>query len=192
MHATKIRVVYGDVEFTEPLIAFRLTRRLYALCWTGTERPSVLLERTTTWLVTHKGLLPGCTMLERYIARLRSRVEERLWPPLGSGISIDQQTRLESLLVSSGDSRNSPLDRLRSGPVVASSRPMSLALMRLQAVRELARFAGAVKASAILRLPALRRLATVAVCLDVKCLVPAHENPQRTLVGGASTKTAVR
>src|SRR3546814_1482471 len=90
-----------------------------------------------------------------------------------------QQTRLEGLLVSSGGSRNSPLDRLRTGPKVASSRSMSLTLMRLQAVRELgirlpaatripatrvaalARFAGAAKANAILRLPALRRLATL-------------------------------
>lgn len=29
---------------------------------------SVLFERTTTWLVTHKVLLPGCTTLERYVA----------------------------------------------------------------------------------------------------------------------------
>ena len=68
--------------------------------WTGTDRPSVLFERASTWLVTHKVLLPGCTTLERYVARLRSRVEERLWRSLGSGISLDQQTRLEGLLVS--------------------------------------------------------------------------------------------
>ena len=30
-HARLIRASYGYVEFTEPLIAFRLTRRLYAL-----------------------------------------------------------------------------------------------------------------------------------------------------------------
>lgn len=39
-HATEIRTSYGYVEFTEPLIAFRLTRWLYALCWTGTDRPT--------------------------------------------------------------------------------------------------------------------------------------------------------
>src|SRR5690606_40828069 len=75
-HATEIRISYGYVEFTEPLIAFRLTRWLYALCWTGTDRPSVLFDRATTWLVTHKVLLPGCTTLERYVARLRSRRSE--------------------------------------------------------------------------------------------------------------------
>ena len=178
-HAIEIRARYGYVEITEPLIGFRLTRWLYALCWTGTDRPSVLFERATTWLVTHKVLLPGCTTLERYVARLRSRVEERLWHSLGSGVSQDQKTKLEGLLVSSGGSRNSQLDRLRAGPVVATSRSMSLALMRLQTVRELgirlpaatripatriaalAKFAGAAKAKAILRLPELRRLATL-------------------------------
>ena len=195
-HAAEIRASYGYVEFTEPLIAFRLTRWLYALCWTGTDRPSVLFERATTWLVTHKVLLPGCTTLERHVARLRSRVEERLWRSLGSGVSLDQQSRLEGLLVSSGGTRNSPLDRLRTGPVVASSRSMSLALMRLQAVRELgirlpaatripatrvaalARFAGAAKASAILRLPPLRRLATLVAfvhCLEASAQDDALE-----------------
>ena len=137
-HVTEIRATYGCVEFTEPLIAFRLTRWLYALCWTGTDRPSVLFEHATTWLVTHKVLLPGCTTLERYVARLRSRVEERLWRSLGNWVSLDQQTRLEGFLISSGGTRKSPLDRLRTGPVVASSRSVSLALMRLQAVRGLA------------------------------------------------------
>ncbi|PYD85186.1 Tn3 family transposase [Pseudomonas syringae pv. pisi] len=195
-HATEIRASYGYVEFTEPMIAFRLTRWLYALCWTGTDRPSVLFERATTWLVTHKVLLPGCTTLERYVARLRSRVEERLWRSLGSGVSLDQQARLEALLVSSGGTRNSPLDRLRTGPVVASSRSLNLALMRLEAVRTLgirlpaatrtpatrmaalARFAGAAKASAILRLPVVRRLATLVAfvhCLEASAQDDALE-----------------
>jgi hypothetical protein len=208
-HATEIRTRYGYVEITEHLVGFRLTRWLYALCWTGTDRPSVLFERATTWLVTHKVLLPGCTTLERYVARLRSRVEERLWRSLGSGLSIDQRTKLEGLLVSSGGSRNSQLDRLRTGPVVASSRSMSLALMRLQTVRELgirlpaatriqatrvaalARFAGAAKASAILRLPELRRLATLVAfvhCLEASAQDDALEVLEvilRDLFGGA-------
>ena len=195
-HAIEIRARYGYAEITEPLIGFRLSRWLYALCWTGTDRPSVLFDRATIWLVTHKVLLPGCSTLERYVARLRSRVEQRLWKSLGGGLSLDQQTRLENLLVSSGSTRNSPLDRLRTGPVVASSRSMNLALMRLQSVRELgirlpaatripatriaalARFAGAAKASAILRLPVLRRLATLVAfvhCLEASAQDDALE-----------------
>src|SRR3546814_729665 len=43
-HVTEIRASYGYVEFTEPLIAFRLKRWLYAICWTGPARPSVRPE----------------------------------------------------------------------------------------------------------------------------------------------------
>jgi TnpA family transposase len=186
-HRTEIRRFYGYVEITERQVGFRLTRWLYALCWTGTDRPSVLFERAVTWLVTHKVLLPGCSTLERYIARLRSRVEERLWRSLGRGISGEQQEKLENLLVVPAGSRTSPLDRLRTGPVMVSSRSLVLALMRLSSVRELgirlpaaaripatrvaalARYAGTAKVGAILRLPHPRRLATLvafAHCLE--------------------------
>ncbi|MDP3138676.1 MAG: DUF4158 domain-containing protein, partial [Burkholderiaceae bacterium] len=178
-HAAEIQTHYGYVEITERQIGFHLTRWLYALCWTGTDRPTVLFERAVTWLVTHKVLLPGSSTLERYIARLRSRVEERLWLALGRGISSEQQGRLESLLLVPVGSRSSPLDHLRKGPVTVSSRSLIVALMRLHSVRELgirlpaaaripatrvaalARFAGAAKVSAILRLPNPRRLATL-------------------------------
>ena len=72
---------------TEPLVGFRLTRWLYGLCWTGTERPSKLFERATAWLLAHKILLPGCSTLERFVVRLRSRVEIKVWRLLGRGIT---------------------------------------------------------------------------------------------------------
>jgi TnpA family transposase len=186
-HAAEIKIHFGYVEITERQVGFHLTRWLYALCWTGTDRPSVLFERAVTWLVTHKVLLPGCSTLERYISRLRSRVEERLWLSLGKGISNEQQRKLESLLLVPFGSRSSPLDQLRKGPVMVSSRSLVVALMRLHSVRELgirlpaaaripatrvaalARFAGAAKVSAILRLPNPRRLATLVAfvhCLE--------------------------
>jgi len=186
-HAIEIRAAYGYVEITEPRAGFRLTRWLYALCWTGTDRPSVLFERATAWLVTHKVLLPGCSTLERCIARLRSRVEERLWRALAHGIGSEQQARLESLLAAPLGSRSSQLDRLRTGPVTVSGPSLVQALLRLHSVRELgiklpaaaripatrvaalARFAGAAKASAVLRLPNPRRLATLVAfvhCLE--------------------------
>ena len=185
-HAAEIRTRYGYVEITERQVGFRLTRWLYSLCWTGTERPSVLFERAITWLVTHKVLLPGCSTLERYIASLRSRVENRLWRSLGRGISSEQQARLENLLVIPEGSRNSLLDRLRTGPVRISGPSLVQALLRLQSVRELgiklptvhipmsrlaalARYASTAKVSAILRLPNPRRLAMLVAfvhCLE--------------------------
>ena len=106
-HAAEIQTHYSYVEVTERTVGFHLTRWLYALCWTGTDQPSVLFERAVTWLVTHKVLLPGCSTLERYIARLRGRVEERLWYSLGRGIGSEQQRTLESLLLVPVGSRSS-------------------------------------------------------------------------------------
>jgi hypothetical protein len=125
------------VEFSDPIAGFRLTRWLYALCWSGTERPSVLFERATTWLLTHKVLLPGTSTLERFVAKLRSRVETRLWRVLGRGITAAQRAQLENLLVIPAGSRVSLLDRLRSGPFRISSRALSRAIQRLEPIREL-------------------------------------------------------
>jgi hypothetical protein len=58
-HATEIRAQLGYRDFSDPAAGFRLARWLCALCWTGTERPSVLFDRATAWLLTHKVLLPA-------------------------------------------------------------------------------------------------------------------------------------
>jgi hypothetical protein len=87
--------------------------------------------------VTHKVLLPACSTLERYIARLRSRVEERFWRKLGQGVSVAQQERLESILSVPAGSRTSLFDQLRTGPVKVSSISLVKALRRLHSIREL-------------------------------------------------------
>jgi len=180
-HTEEICARYGYIEITERQIGYRLTRWLYVLCWTGTDRPSVLFDLATSWLIMHKVMLPDSSTLERYITRLRSRVEERISRLLGRCISHDQQARLESLLVVPAGSRSSELDRLRTGPVMISSQSLIHTLRRFHSVREfgvqlpaaaripatrvaaLARFAGAAKVSAILRLrlPDACRVATL-------------------------------
>jgi hypothetical protein len=106
-HVASIRAYYGYSDITEPRVGFRLSRWLFALCWTGTERPSVLFERTTIWLLAHKILLPGCSTLERFVLRLRTRVEARLWRLLGRGLTADQRARLQDLLaVQEGDRKS--------------------------------------------------------------------------------------
>lgn len=140
-------------------------------------------------------LLPGYSTLERYIASLRHRVEKRLWLSLCRGISSEQQERLEKLLVTTDGSRNSLLDRLRTGPVMISGPSLVLALLRLHSVRELgiklptahipttrlaalARYASTAKVSAILRLPPQRRLATLVAfvhCLEASAQDDALE-----------------
>lgn len=186
-HAAEIQARFGYRAFTDASAGFRLARWLYALCWTGSDRPGELFTRATTWLLTHKVLLPGVTVLERFIAQLRSRVEERVWATLARSVTDDQRNRLQSLLTVPEGNRSSRLDQLRSGPVMVSGPALIRALRRLDDVRgfgvslpaaapippsriaSLARFANTAKVTAVHRLPALRQLATLvafAVCLE--------------------------
>lgn len=131
IHATDIQNRFGYRHFTDPGIGFRLSRWLYALCWTGTDRPGVLFERATSWLFTQKVLLPGVSQLERFIAQLRSRVEERLWFTLGRSVTEEQRLQLQDLLTVAEGNRSSRLDQLRSGPVMVSGPALIRALRRL-------------------------------------------------------------
>jgi hypothetical protein len=72
-HEKEIRDRYGYQGFNDPFLQFRLNRWLYARCWTGIDRPSVLFDRSIAWLLANKVLLPGLTVLERAVARVRSR-----------------------------------------------------------------------------------------------------------------------
>jgi TnpA family transposase len=178
-HAREIRAGFGYREFTDPHARFRLTRWLYALCWTGTDRPSVLFDRATVWLVTEKVLLPGASVLERLIARIRTRAARRLWRALARDVTREQRARLDALLVAGDGGRPSPLDRLRDGPYLRSGAELSRAVGRLDEVRvltlgmptiqhvppgrvtALARFATVAKAQAVARMPQERRTATL-------------------------------
>ena len=115
-HAAEIRIRYGYQDFSAGPVQFRLNRWLYALCWTGTDRPSVLFDRATGWLVSRKVLLPGVSVLERFVSRLRGRVEERLWHLLVSRLTPQSNARLEALLRAVPGERKSQLERLRTGP----------------------------------------------------------------------------
>jgi hypothetical protein len=110
---------------------------------------------------------------------VRSRANSRLWRLLAARIKPDQRARLDALLVVSEGGRQSPMDRLRSGPTLQSTAELARAIERLEEVRQLAaglprtdrlsktrvlalaRFAGAAKAQAVARLPDERRAATL-------------------------------
>ena len=169
-HTAEIRSRYGYRDFSDPVHQWRLMRWLYALCWTGTDRPTALFDQATAWLVTHKVLLPGASVLERTVARVRFRASSRLWRLLAARITPEQKARLDALLVVPAGGRQSPLDRLRSGPTLQSTVELARAVERLDEVRKLtaglprtdrlpktrvlalARFAGAAKAQAVARL----------------------------------------
>jgi Tn3 transposase DDE domain/Domain of unknown function (DUF4158) len=178
-HTIEIRDRYGYRDFSDPAAQWRLIRWLYTLCWTGTDRPTTLFDQATAWLVTRKVLLPGASVLERTIARVRTRANSRLWRLLAARISPGQKTRLDALLVVPEGGRHSPMDRLRTAPALQSTNELARAIDRLDEVRQLAaglpftdrlpktrilalaRFAGAAKAQAAARLPDQRRAATL-------------------------------
>jgi hypothetical protein len=178
-HAPRIREHYGYRQLTDFGVAFRLNRFLYALCWTGTDRPSVLFDRAVAWLVAAKVLLPGLSVLERAVARVRSRAADHLFRRLTAELTPEQRARLDALVVVPEGARQSPLDRLRDGPFIQSGPEIGRAVTRLEEIRAigaglpevdrlppgkvtaLARFACAAKAQAVARLPDGRRAATL-------------------------------
>ena len=178
-HGSRIRERYGYRAFTDSGVAFRLNRFLYALCWTGTDRPSALFDRAVSWLLAAKVLLPGLSILERAVARVRSRANAHLHRRLVERLTPEQRERLDGLVAVPDGARQSPLDRLRDGPYIQSGAEIGRALARLDEIRALAaglpqvdrlppgkvaalaRFAAAAKAQAVARLPDDRRTATL-------------------------------
>ena len=178
-HPPEIRERYGYRDFSNAPAQWRLLRWLYALCWTGTDRPGALFDQATAWLVTHKVLLPGASVLERAIARVRGRSNSRLWRLLAARITADQKQRLDAMTVVPENARQSPMDRLRLGPTLQSAPELARAIKRLDEIRQLAmglprtdklpktrilalaRFAHAAKAQAVARMPDERRAATL-------------------------------
>ena len=176
-HTVEIRTRYGFTEFNEEGIRFKLGRWLYALFWTGTDRPGLLFEQTVLWLINNKVLLPGITTVERFIAEIRSRMDTRLWRSLIKNLTNDQTEKLNNLLLVAEKQRQSLLDILRKGPVRASSKTLVKALKRIEMARELSivlpkrlpegrvsvlsRFANTAKTTAISRLSYERKMATL-------------------------------
>jgi TnpA family transposase len=178
-HAGEIQHHLGYRDFNDQPEHFRLLRWLYTRAWLSAERPTLLFDLTTARLIQHKILLPGVTVLTRLIARVRDRASLRLWRVLAKLPSVNQRSRLETLLVVKEGARLSPLDRLRRAPTRISSPAMVDALNRLiefrslgvgrldvarlpsGRVKTLARYAAAAWASSIVRMPPERRMATM-------------------------------
>lgn len=180
-HLTLIRTHCGFTDFGDNAVArFRLTRWLYALCWSGDDRPGPLIDRAAAWLIANKVLLPGVTVLERLVGRIRDRARARLWRHLVASLSDDQRARIAALFDAGDTSTFAALAALRTVPSKRMPTELYRHLDRLDAVRafnlrpspprgvpattleRLARVARVGKPSAIAALQEPRRTATVA------------------------------
>ena len=180
-HLALIRERYGFTEFADDGPArFRLARWLYALCWSGDDHPGPLVERATSWLIVNKVMLPGVSVLERFVGRIRDRAQKRLWKRLVAALDDKQRERIAKLFDEDSETRFAALDSLRTVPTQRSPSEFLLHLDRLEAIRafdlrpsppqgvpaatleRLARVARAGKPSAIAALQEPRRTATVA------------------------------
>ena len=99
---------------------------MYARAWLAEERPLLLFDFATAWLVQHKVLLPGASVLERLVARAMNRANERIWQALASFPDEPQVQRLNALLDVESGQRISKLEWLRREERWASSRLLIL------------------------------------------------------------------
>jgi TnpA family transposase len=181
--ATKLSHIKNIKEFFEysdfEKCRFQLTRYLYSQSWFGNERPSILFERSTMWLINRKILLPGVTTLVVLISRIRDRVAKRLWQQLAALVNPEQKEQLENLLIIENGKRRSKLDELKNGPTNISSIGLTKALLRYQFIRNLgtrkinfsnipkakinhlARYVTATSATSIARMPEEKRIAAL-------------------------------
>jgi len=135
-HMNDIKNKFGYHDLNN-LWHFKLSRWLYAQCWYGIERPSILFDRTVSWLIDRKLLLPGITTLIRLISRIRIRSSNRLWNILSQLPSEKQIISLNSLLRIVEDQRYSELDQLKTGPIRISSNSLMSAIKRYKKIKSI-------------------------------------------------------
>jgi hypothetical protein len=139
----------------------------------------VLFDLATARFVERKVLLPGVTVLARFVARVRERAALRLWQRLAQRPTPEQRARLETLLLAPAGARQSNLERLRRSPTRVSAPALRAAGDRIAEIRALgvsslalpqipvgrlqalARYAATAWAQTITRRPEARRIATL-------------------------------
>ncbi|HBK2441168.1 TPA: DUF4158 domain-containing protein, partial [Escherichia coli] len=136
-HTALIKEYYGYHEFGDFPWSFRLKRLLYTRAWLSNERPGLMFDFATAWLLQNKVLLPGATTLVRLISEIRERANQRLWKKLAALPNKWQAAQVMELLVIPEGQRVSPLEQLKKGPVTVSGPAFTEALERYIRLRSL-------------------------------------------------------
>jgi len=136
------------------------------------------MERAVAWLLAERVLLPGISMLERFCARIRTRVRERRWHRMAQAFDPEQIARLDSLL--SGEGGPGLIEELRRTPGRLKQSAFMQHLKRIDTIRahalaptndigapdavveRLARSARKMRPATLIRLPEPRRSAMFA------------------------------
>lgn len=176
-HHGLIRQHYSYHDFGDFPWSFRLKRLLYTRAWLSNERPGLMFDFATAWLLQNKVLLPAASTLTRVIGEIRERATRRLWRKLAALPNRWQTAQLAGLLETPEGQRLSVMEHLKRGPVTISGPAFTEALERytrlrslefsclnftgLPAIqlRNLARYAGMASVKYISRMPEERRLA---------------------------------
>lgn len=178
-HHALIRQYSGYHDFGDFPWSFRLKRLLYVRVWLSNERPGLMFDFATAWLLQHKVLLPAASTLTRLIGEIRERANRRLWRKLASLPDSWQTAQLAGLLEIPEGQRVSVMEQLRKGPATVSGPSFMEALERYTRLRNmefsrlnfsglpaaqlrnLARYAGMTSTRYIARMPEVRRLAVL-------------------------------
>jgi TnpA family transposase len=185
LHTLDIRRRYDYRDYRDPRRGWRFVRWLFARAWLGNERPSLLFDHAVSWLRAQKVVLPGITVLERDVARVRDRANERLWRLLARDLTPADRQQLDALLIVASGAQFTPFEQLRRLPATPSSQGLLDALAHLDALRDLpltpvlprqlglnrlhslARVALTARAQTLARLADTRRAATLRAALHV-------------------------
>lgn len=136
-HTVVIAQTYGYCQFSDQPGHWQFVRWLYYRAWWSEEAPSVLFDQATVYLVERKVLLPGVSILERLVAEVRERVQQRVWKRLERLPNRQQRGQLESLLKIAPEQGQTTLESWRRSPTRHSSLSLVQALKRLILVRQI-------------------------------------------------------
>lgn len=136
-HVNEICKKYNYNKFNSQPNHWRLIRWLYNRAVLGNEKPIVLFDLATNRCVDNKILLPGVTTLERFVAQIYERSNDRLWKKLASLPNSIEEKNLLEILNLDLISRKTSLDMLRHQSLVASPNGLIKALKRLEQIRSL-------------------------------------------------------